>query len=256
MAKAKKRYIRFAMIAFVCFFGFIGIIILFHHDPVHVSKKIDTKPIHSADIHIGGLSFAEYHENHKLFSFKAQSFEISRKKVGFLRMGFIKTAKLQKVEIDFYLRPEKKTDSKENFNAQNIINDERSDIDAVFKKNDQFKALKLDQIKGLDIDDIEINVFMNDQLTSSIKSKKAGIGFKDMSIVFSGNVSIQANNNSLQCQNIIWINKKNKLVTKNNYLLLKDGITLKGKGLECDYRLRNFSFDIPPEKTVQADGMH
>lgn len=236
---------------FSCFFGFLCILLFFGKSgPENTAQNAPSVP--SSDMLVNGLSFTEYHENRKLFSFKAETFEISRKQIGFLRMGFVKEAALKNVQLRFYLLsrevpgveksdegappnpPYNNPPAQDNTSPSPALEGD-SGLESFFKNTDRLNTLKLERIKGLDLDGLEIEMLVDNQWASSIKSDVAHMDLKARSIVFSGNVSIRAaNGNRLTCPHLAWNPKIQKLSTEGPYVLIKNGAIIKGKGLKCD----------------------
>lgn len=235
----RKSQILVSAFLIICATGLI-FSIFFQIFTTRVEDKGLAKINYSKDMFASGLSFTEFKDTQKTFSLKANTIEISKKKIGFLRMGFFKAAKINGLKINLYFNPD----------GEKSIEDS-IDFEQYLLNNESIKTLRLNNIKELKIEDIEINFFQNEQRVSSIKSDQASIAFYTKDFIFSGNVSIFSGNEKiLQSQSLRWINEKKQFITTDAYQLKTDAFLFEGKGMSCDYMLDDIHFLSEPKKYV------
>jgi len=221
----------------ICGSGLI-IFILFQFSTTQTSSPGFTKLTYSKEMSASGLSFNTYNDNQKTISFKADTIEIARKKVGFFRIGFYKTAKINGLQIGIFFYPEQKK-----------LFEGSADLAQYLLNNESFETLSLDNIKELVIKDIEINFYQNDHMVSSIKSDHADIKFYKKDLTFSGNVLIACGNEkALRSHSLSWVVAENQFSTTDTYRLIMGEYIFEGKGISCDYMLNKVNFLSEPKK--------
>ena len=198
-----------------------------------------------------GLRFDEYNQGRMVFSLKTDSLKIVRKKAGFFRLGFWKVARLENVSIDFYQLSDKKkprndADKRVNigtgFDADEMVNIGTgfSDIGNIFLKHDKFKFMIPKGVKGVEINNITINLHKDGKLLSAMSSDKAKLGSCGKELVFEGNVRMASGKDKLlECSKIRWLTDAGKFKTTRRYVARIDNRIIKGTGLETDCLLEN-----------------
>lgn len=186
-----------------------------------------------------GLRFDEYNQGRMVFSLKTDSLKIVRKKASFFRLGFWKVARLENVSIDFYQLSDKK---KPRNDADEMVNIGTgfSDIGNIFLKHDKFKFMIPKGVKGVEINNITINLHKDGKLLSAMSSDKAKLGSRGRELVFEGNVRMASGKNKLlECSKISWLTDAGKFKTTRRYVARIDNRIIKGTGLETDCLLEN-----------------
>lgn len=189
-----------------------------------------------------GLRFDEYNQGRMVFSLKTDSLKIVRKKAGFFRLGFWKVARLENVSIDFYQLSDKK---KPRNDADEMVNIGTgfSDIGDIFLKHDKFKFMIPKGVKGVEINNITINLHKDGKLLSAMSSDKAKLGSRGKELVFEGNVRMTSGKDKLlECSKIRWLTDAGKFKTTHRYVARIDNRIIKGTGLETDCLLENLEF--------------
>jgi len=185
-----------------------------------------------------GLRIDEHFEGRRLFSLKADRLKVSGKKAGFLRLGFWKVAKFENLSIDFYSKP-CGTEIQDS-NGRVIDGAEFSDLGDFFMRNDKLKRMMPKGVKGVEISNISINQYREGRIVSSLRSDQAKVDFRGKELVFKGNVKMACGNGkTLQCGKMSWLAEAKKFKTSEPYVLKTRHQTLRGKGLQTDYRLEN-----------------
>lgn len=186
-----------------------------------------------------GLRFDEYNQGRMVFSLKIDSLKIVRKKASFFRLGFWKVARLENVSIDFYQLSDKK---KPRNDADEMVNIGTgfSDIGNIFLKHDKFKFMIPKGVKGVEINNITINLHKDGKLLSAMSSDKAKLGSRGRELVFEGNVRMASGKDKLlECSKISWLTDAGKFKTTRRYVARIDNRIIKGTGLETDCLLEN-----------------
>ena len=186
-----------------------------------------------------GLRFDEYYEGRKVFSLKTDSLKIVRKKAGFFRLGFWKVAMLENVSIDFYQLSDKKEPRND---ADGMVNTGTgfSDIGNIVLKHDKFDFMIPKGVKGVEINNITINLHKDGKLLSVMSSDKAKLGSRGKELVFEGNVRMASGKDKLlECSKISWLTDAGKFKTTRCYVARIDNRIIKGTGLETDCLLEN-----------------
>lgn len=186
-----------------------------------------------------GLRFDEYNQGRMVFSLKTDSLKIVRKKAGFFRLGFWKVARLENVSIDFYQLSDKKKPRNDADKRVNIGTG-FSDIGNIFLKHDKFKFMIPKGVKGVEINNITINLHKDGKLLSAMSSDKAKLGSCGKELVFEGNVRMASSKDKLlECSKIRWLTDARKFKTTRRYVARIDNRIIKGTGLETDCLLEN-----------------
>ena len=186
-----------------------------------------------------GLRFDEHYEESRVFSLKTDSLKIVSKKAGFFRLGFWKVARLENVSIDFYQLSDKKKPCND---ADKMVNIGTgfSDAGNLFLKHDKFKFMIPKGVKGVEINNITINLHKDGKLLSVMSSDNAKFGSRGKELVFEGNVRIASGKDKLlECSKIRWLTDAGKFKTTRRYVARIDNRIIKGTGLETDCLLEN-----------------
>ena len=184
----------------------------------------------SKEMSAKGLSFNGYIDAQKTLSFRADTFEIARKKIGFFRIGFYKTAKIKGLKIDIFFYPEQKKPFEESV-----------DLEQYLLKNESLDAFRLENI--------EINFYQNNHKVSSIQSDHAGINLYYNDLTFYGNVLIDCESKgTLHSPSLRWVSEERLFSTTDTYRLIKGESIFEGKGISCDYMLNLVNFLSEPKK--------
>ena len=193
---------------------------------------------HSKEMFAKNLSFNGYKDAQKTLFFKADTVEVAQKKIGFFRIGFYKTAKIKGLQVDIFFYPEQKKPFEESV-----------DLKQYFLNNESFVAFRLDNIKELNIRDVEINFYQNNHKVSSIQSDHAEINFYNKDLTFYGNVLIDCESKrTLHSPSLSWVGEENQFSTTDAYRLIKGESIFEGKGISCDYMLNKEIFFSEPKK--------
>ena len=234
--KIKSQFFVFSSLA-ICGIGLIFYILL--HCPTYRTVSTEwAKLNHSREMFAKGVSFYGYQDAQKTLSFNADTIEISRKKIGFFRIGFYKTATINGLQIDIFFYPEHKN----TFEATSL------DIEQ-YLLNESFNVFRLDNIKELEIKNVEINFYHDNQKASSIQSGHAGIKFYNNDLTFYGNVVLSCKDKgTLHSDSLRWGGEEKQFSTEDSYRLVLSESSLEGKGISCDYLLNKITFLSEPKK--------
>lgn len=190
-----------------------------------------------------GIRIDEYLGGEKVFTLKMDNVGVRGKKAAFLRLGFWKVAKLEGVSLDVYgpARLLRKGSTSQAASMSEKVSGSIEGYDNIkdlFTRNSQVRKLLPGKIKGVEIDGFRVRIYENGQLESSLSSSHARMGFGDRPLVFEGNVELAAGNGRrLSCGELHWASDEGKFRTTGEYVLEDDGRTIKGQGIETDYRL-------------------
>lgn len=230
-----KPLLVFLLILSFGIFGFIVFKSPFFSE--HKDKTQQAKIHYEKEMSASGVSFVEYKDSRKRFSFKTKEINVSRKKLGFLRLGFFKVVEIEDLKTKVYSYDDEKTSSQDSLDLNNYI-----------LNNESVQLLNLDNVYELKIRNFYASFYKNGDLILSIKSDKAGFVFYKKNLVFSENVILRAGNGKiLQCQNLKYLREKKQFQTKGQFRLISDIKVIEGKGLVIDSLLK----DIESISTVQ-----
>ena len=186
-----------------------------------------------------GLRFDEYYEGSRVFSLKTDSLKIIRKKVGFLRLGFWKVARLENVCIDFYQLSDENR-PRNDANGMVNIGEGFPDLGSLFLKHDKFKSMISKGVEGVEINNITINLHRDGKLLSAMSSDEAKLDSRGKELVFEGNVRMSSGKDKLlKCSKISWLTDARKFRTTRRYVARIDNRIIEGTGLETDCFLEN-----------------
>lgn len=198
------------------------------------SFQAPIKRIHEKTI-ARDLKIDDYSWGRKTFSMQIEKLRVVKKKLGFLRLGFIKIARVEGVTLDWYEGNNSNGTqfAKGTEESANLINSNRF--------SNQINKLKQSlpgNIKGVELHRVKINFFRNGKIASSIIADSATFNGYGMRIVFKGNVKLQnGSGKKLKCDKISWlIDEKSFASTK--HFVFEDGYQkIQGKGFRTDFEL-------------------
>lgn len=195
--------------------------------------KIRQAKIHyEKEMSASEISFVEYKDSQKRLSFKTKKIEVSRKKIGFLRLGFYKVVELEGLKAEVYLYDDEKT------NIEDVI-----DLNNSLLNNKSVQTLNLDNVFELKITDFWAKFYKEGDLISSLKSDNADFIFYQKDLVFSGNVILRSGNNKiLKCESLRYLRDRKLFQTKDDFRLISGREVIVGKGLVTDYLLENIEY--------------
>lgn len=180
-----------------------------------------------------GLKLTDFKVGRKTFSLSVDSLRVEKKKMGFLHLGFMKIARLEGVEIDWFenevSRPQKDP-------AGGPSRSE--DADRFFSQVNKLKQILPDHIKGVELTQVKINFFKDNEKSFTIKADKAVVK-PGGQLVLKGHVAMNAGNGKkLTCEKIIWLIAKGRLVTSKGCDLDDN------QGLQINQWLKNINFSM------------
>jgi len=188
-----------------------------------------------------GLRLDEYYEGRKVFSLKTDSLKVVGKKTGFFRLGFWNVARLENVCIDFYQQPVSK--SVKNAHESATKGAGFPDLKDLFLRHDRLKPMMARDVKGVEISNIEINLYREDKITSTLCSNEVKLNPRGNKLIFEGNVRMTSGmDKQLECSRITWLTDDKKFRTAERYVVRVEDRIIEGKGLETDYLLDKVEF--------------
>jgi len=157
---------------------------------------------------------------------------VAHKKLGFFRLGFMKTARLEHTRVDFY-EPASTRKTPKNIPMTGLGSDHL---------NTHLSLLKHylpGNITGIEMIDVRFSFLKTSGNPScNILADKASVGMHGKKITFTGNVKVVTNSGSeLSGQKIVWLTDTGKLTTGRSYIIKKGGQEIRGQGLETDLAL-------------------
>jgi hypothetical protein len=254
--------------------GFSCVVIFGICAGIKIHRRADQTPElesrSAEDNHVAqGLRIEEHLGSRKVFSCRIDKLKVVGKKKGFFRLGFWKVARLENVRIDVYLQPPQKKANQAfpPLNAEEAMpeQEERNaavamaatqlaaqsheatiesklypDLPALFTRNDKFKRIMPKGVRGVEIDNIEINFCQGGQVRSSLTSDKATIDGQRHAFVFEGHVRILTDNGkTLECRKASWLADARALTTHGAYVLNTQNGVIRGQGFQTDFLLSN-----------------
>jgi hypothetical protein len=218
--------------------GFSCVVIFGICAGIKIHRRADQTPElesrSAEDNHVAqGLRIEEHLGSRKVFSCRIDKLKVVGKKKGFFRLGFWKVARLENVRIDIYPHAAL---SHEAIVASTMY----PDLPTLFTRNDKFKRIMPKGVRGVEIDNIEINFCQGGQVRSSLTSDKATIDGQRHAFVFEGHVRILTDNGkTLECRKASWLADARALTTHGAYVLNTQNGVIRGQGFQTDFLLSN-----------------
>nr|WP_320192213.1 LPS export ABC transporter periplasmic protein LptC [uncultured Desulfobacter sp.] len=187
---------------------------------------------------VGKLNMSDFRAGRRNFSLSVDSLRVEKKKMGFLRLGFMKIAILDGVEINWF---EKGTPESQKEPAGPSVSE---DADRFFNQVNKLKQVLPGHIKGVELTRVKINFFKDNQKSFTIRADKASLKSEDQ-LVLTGHVTINAGNGEkLTCEKIIWLIPKGRFVTSKAFKLDDKTRNSLGHELKTNQGLKNITFSI------------
>lgn len=195
---------------------------------------VQAKKIHEKTI-ARDLKIDDYAQGRKTFSMQIEKLRVVKKKLGFLRLGFLKIARVEGVTLDWYgenTSGERRLE-KETQKSGNPINSKR--LSHLINKLKQYLP---GNIKGVELSRVKMNFFQDGRISSSIISDSAAFSSKGMHIVFKGNVKLMnGSGKSLTCEKITWRIDKKTFISTKSFIFKDRHREMSGKGFKTDFEL-------------------
>ncbi|MBS3757087.1 MAG: hypothetical protein KGY61_00325 [Desulfobacterales bacterium] len=198
--------------------------------PFSAHKRPSPSKIHyEKDMAATGLSFVEFEDSQKKSSFKIKKITVSKKQLGFLRLGFARVAEIDDFEMRVYLDTGEKTD------PENAI-----DVEKLLLAGKSAHSMPLDNIKELKIRDFSAKFFKSGVLAASIKSDRAGMAVYQKDLEFSGHIVLRAENGRvLKCESMEYSRADKKFQIRGDFRLKSEETVIDGKGMVTDLFLES-----------------
>jgi hypothetical protein len=183
---------------------------------------------------IKGIHITHHFKEQKVFAIQAKTASIKNKKIGFFRIGGLKQLELENMIVDYH-EPQKE--------AAEIVGKERSskneshDLLSYFSRAGHSMPLLKKELAGFVAYHATIRYHHPDNLLTIINAPYMEIRDDRKSLHFQKNVAVHFQNKFLLCKNIIFEVNRSRLVSKNKYTLIKNGVIQKGKGCCMNLRL-------------------
>jgi hypothetical protein len=183
------------------------------------------------------LRIDDYRNGGRTVYIEIDQLSVVHKKMGFFRLGFMKTARMEHTRIDFY-EPSSTLKTQKNTPVTGLGSD---------RLTNQLSWLKHylpGNITGIEMIDVRFSFLKTSgNPTCSISAEKAWAGMQASKIIFTGNVKVVTNSGAeMSGQKIVWLTDTGKLTTDRSYIIKKGGQEMRGQGLETDFALSTIEF--------------
>ncbi len=162
---------------------------------------------------------------------------VVHKKMGFFRLGFMKTARLEHTRVDFY-EPSSILKTQKNIPMTGFGSDRLTTTLS------WLKHYLPGNITGIEMIDVRFSFLKTSgNRTCTISADKASVGMHGKKITFTGNARVVTNSGAeLSGQKIVWLTDTGKLTTGRSYIIKKGRQEIRGQGLETDLALSTIGF--------------
>ncbi len=188
---------------------------------------------------VSGLKLSDFKVGRKTFSLSVESLRVEKKKMGFLHLGFMKIARLEGVEIDWFENeaPGPQTDPAGGPSRS-------GDADRFFSQVNKLKQVLPGHIKGVELTRVKINFFKDEEKSFTIKADKAVVKSGGQ-LVLKGHVTMKTGNGQTQtCEKVIWQISKGRLITSKGFALDDKTRSRQGRVLQINRGFENINFSM------------
>lgn len=233
---ARRKMAVWTGVIFICIFlvACLSWINCLGKTPQKIVQGLNTPGGHSTTI-ASSIEITDHRAGRKTVSLKVATLGVEKKKLGFLRLGFMKIACLKDVSMDWY----DYSDSND-FSADGLSG--TGPAGQLISQANKLKQYLPGPIKGIEMEQVEINFFKKDKLLSKISANRAHIMPRNRRLEFKDNVQITTcDGKQLSGSKFTWLMDTGKLVTSKAWELETDQQQVRGKGLETNIELKNIN---------------
>lgn len=212
---------------------------LHRHAPSPTADRADALPLQGGML-AKGLRIEEHIEGQKAFSMEIDRLRIVGKKAAFLRLGFWRVAKLENVRISLYERDMQAGAPESASRRMGVATRSAPGPADLFFKDNRLRHMMPKGVKGIEMHNVAISIFGGGKAVSVMSSDGAEVDARAKAIIFKGRVKIASQQGAvLEAPEMIWSAVTNTLRTKGLFKLKASERTVRGEGLETDFRLEH-----------------
>ena len=188
---------------------------------------------------VSGLKLSDFKVGRKTFFLSVESLRVEKKKMGFLHLGFMKIARLEGVEIDWF---ENQAPGQQNDPAGGASRS--GEADRFFSQVNKLKQVLPGHIKGVELTRVKINFFKDKERSFTVKADEAVVKSGGQ-LVLKGHVTMNTGNGETQiCEKVIWQISKGRLITSKAFALDDNTRSRRGRELQINRGFENINFSI------------
>ena len=191
-----------------------------------------------AEMTFSGLTYTDSYEGKAVFSMKAGSMILSKKKMKFFRIGGLSQLELKNVVADYH-EPAPGTDDR-------VVKDEsgrnkepqRNLHSYLFSAGQSFLRSDSGRLAGLEAHNVRLRYHHADGSLTEIKGDFLDFKRGTSALRLRGHVQVGYDDRHLSSKEILLQAEEKIIFTEDNYVLTTGHTTQRGKGIRTDLRLR------------------
>jgi hypothetical protein len=196
-----------------------------------------------AEMTFSGLTYTDSYKGNVVFSMEVGSLMLSKKKIGFFRIGGLRQLELKNVVADYH-EPATATGDGVVEGEKGRNEERQGDLHSyLFSAGQSFLRSGSGRLAGLEVRNIRLRYHHADNSLSELQADLLDLKWNDLALRLQGNAQVLHNDRRLSSEEIFFQTKEKIIFTKDNYVLTTGATSHRGKAIRTDLRLR----EVPTE---------
>jgi len=191
-----------------------------------------------AEMTFSGLTYTDSYEGKVVFSMKVGSMILSKKKMGFFRIGGLRQLELKNVVADYH-EPAPGTDDRVVKDESGRNREQHRDLHSyLLSAGQSFLRSGSGRLAGLEARNIRLRYHHADNSLTEIQADLLELEWNNLALRLQGHAQVRCDDRRLNSEEILFQTEEKIIFTEDNYVLTTGATTHRGKGIRTDLHLR------------------